>query len=160
MATDKSPGRTKLIAIVGTVCCVVLISYVPQFEGVVLRGYKDPVGIVTACAGHTATAVLGRPYTPAECEKLLVEDLIDHAAGVRRCVDTPLTTGQLAAAVSFTYNVGVTAFCTSTFAVKLRAGDPKACEQLDRWIYAGGRVLPGLVTRRAAERAICEGKIV
>ena len=148
--------KKTLAAVLGAGCAATVIACVPRFEGMVLRGYTDPIGIVTACAGHTKTAVLGKPYTREECEQLLQEDLIEHAEGVNGCT-TDLTPGQRAAAVSFAYNVGVAAFCKSTFARKLNAKDPTACAELDRWTKAGGRELPGLVKRRAAERAICEG---
>jgi lysozyme len=138
----------------GAACAAVLLAFVPKFEGMVLRGYKDPIGIVTACAGHTKTAVLGKPYTREQCQALLIEDLAEHAEGVNGC--TPdLTDGQRAAAISFAYNVGVAKYCGSTFARKLNAKDPKACDELSRWTLAGGRELRGLVTRRAAEREIC-----
>lgn len=148
--------KATLTATVGAGCCALLLSYVPQFEGRVLRGYKDPIGIVTACTGHTATAVLGRPYTPEQCEQLLIDDLQAHAEGVKECV-SDLNTRQLAAAVSFAFNVGVGKFCGSTFAAKLAAHDPSACAELNKWVYAGGEKLPGLVKRRAIERAMCEG---
>lgn len=150
----------RLAATVGAGAAATLLYFTPQFEGMVLRGYKDPIGIVTACAGHTKTAVLGRAYTKAECERLLEEDLVAHAHGVLACVPrAKLTTGQVAAFVSFAYNVGVAKFCGSTLAAKARAGDlPGACAELSRWTLAGGRELPGLVTRRATERAICEGR--
>lgn len=152
-------NRKKLkVAVGSTAAAALLLSFVPTFEGMILKGYKDPIGIVTACAGHTATAVLGKPYTRQECEELLVEDLVDHADGVRSCIDAPLNPGQMAASVSFAYNVGVGAFCRSTMARMLNARRyDEACAQLDRWVYAGGKKLPGLVKRRAAERAICEG---
>ncbi len=152
MATKKT-----LAATVGAGCCALLLSYVPQFEGVVLRGYKDPIGIVTACAGHTATAVLGRPYTREECEKLLEEDLVKHAERSMSCVHVPLTTGQRAAIISFDFNTG--RFCGSTMEKKFNAKDPSACAELSRWTKAGGQELPGLVKRRATERAMCEGRI-
>ena len=144
---------------VGAAGAAILALYVPQFEGMILRGYRDPIGVVTACAGHTKTAVLGRPYTREECERFLVEDLAEHAEGAMSCVDVALDTGRSAAAVSFAFNVGVAAFCGSTFAKRLNENDPNACEELDRWVFAGGQRLPGLVTRRATERAICEGRI-
>lgn len=150
--------KQRLVATVGASCAAVLIACVPKFEGVILRGYRDPIGIVTACAGHTATAVLGRPYTQAECEQLLLADLVEHAEGVETCVHQPMTTGQRAAFVSFAFNVGVAKFCGSTLARKANAGDMAgACVELLRWTYAGGKQLPGLVKRRAAERAICDG---
>lgn len=149
--------KGKLAALVGGGAAALLFTYVPQFEGMVLRGYKDPIGIVTACAGHTKTAVLGKPYTHDECMQLLQDDLVEHAAGVLAC--TPQLAGrtyQTAAFVSFAYNVGVGAYCGSTAAKLVRAGDMRAaCDQLQRWTKAGGKVLPGLVKRRAAEMAIC-----
>ncbi len=154
------PSKARLVGLVGALCASVLIYCVPNFEGDVKVAAPDPVGITTACHGHTGADVqLGRRYTDAECQKLLVQDLISHAEGVKRCVDiTALTQGQTAAAVSFTFNVGVGAFCKSTFAKKLRAHDPHACAELSKWTKAGGKELPGLVKRRAAERAICEGR--
>lgn len=154
------PGKKTLTATVGAGACALLLSYVPAFEGVILRGYKDPIGIVTACAGHTKTAVLGRPYTPAECTALLDQDLADHAEGTMACIKVPVNTGEKAAYVSFAFNVGVGAFCRSTMARKLNAGDHAgACAELSKWTKAGGKTLPGLVKRRSTERAICEGRI-
>lgn len=144
---------------VGAAGAAILTLYMPQFEGMVLRGYQDPIGIVTACAGHTATAVLGKPYTREECERLLDEDLAVHAEGAMMCVEAPLTTGQRAAVVSFAFNVGVDRFCNSTFARRLNEGDQGACEELAKWTLAGGQQLPGLVKRRATEIAICRGEI-
>lgn len=162
------PSNAKLTAAVGATAAGLLLSYVPQFEGMVLRGYKDPIGIVTACAGHTKTAVLGRPYTVEECRNLLAEDLVAHAGPVLKCTpglkDKPY---QLAAATSFAFNVGTGAYCRSTIAKRFNAGDSAgACQAMNQtdsgrpqWVYAGGQVLPGLVKRRAIERAMCEGKL-
>lgn len=158
---DRSPTAKKgLKASVGAAACAMLLYQVPLFEGMILRGYKDPIGIVTACAGHTKTAILGRPYSPEECTNLLEIDLAEHADGVLSCVHVPLSTGEKAAYVSFGFNVGTGAFCKSTMARKLNAGDRAgACAELSRWIRAGGKELPGLVKRRATERAMCEGKV-
>lgn len=152
--------RQTLTATVGAGCCAVLLAFVPQFEGTVLRGYKDPIGIVTACTGHTKTAILGKPYTQAECEQLLIDDLLEHAAPVLNCAPVLKNNPyKLAASISFAFNVGVNAFCTSTYRKKLNALDPTACSELSRWTKAGGQVLPGLVKRRAIERAMCEGRL-
>ncbi|KGD42035.1 phage lysozyme family protein [Burkholderia pseudomallei] len=75
-----------------------------------------------------------------------------------------LSMHQLAAAVSFAYNVGANAYCASTTARRFNAGDLRgACRAINeadsgrpQWVTARGRVLPGLVKRRAEERAICE----
>lgn len=151
----------KLIAVVGSTAALILMTLVPKHEGTIYRGYLDPVGIVTACTGHTKTAVLGKKYSKADCDKLLEADIIEHAQGVLAC--TPVLKDQpypLAATVSFAFNVGVGAYCKSTMARKFRYRDfVGACAELSRWIKAGGQILPGLVTRRAEERDICEGHL-
>lgn len=153
-------SKARLIGIVGISAASTLGYFVPDMEGMILRGYKDPVGIVTACAGHTATAVLGKPYTRAECQILLDQDLAIHAEGVMRCVKAPITDGQKAAFVSFAYNVGVGAFCKSTLLKRVNAGEGiAACSELSRWTTAKGKVYIGLVKRRAAERVICESDL-
>lgn len=66
---------------------------------------------------------------------------------------------QIAALISFAYNVGTGALADSTLLRKLRAKDVAgAAAEFDRWNKAGGHVLPGLVKRRAAERALFERK--
>lgn len=161
----KTGAKRTLQGTVGAGAAALLLSYVPQFEGMILRGYKDPIGIVTACAGHTKTAVLGRPYSREECMRLLDQDLIEHAEGVLAC--TPSLAGnqyQLAAAVSFAYNVGTGAYCRSMTARRFNSGDwAGACRAMNQadngkpqWVWAGGKILPGQVTRRAAERGLCE----
>ncbi len=159
MSNQAKPNARLTKTVGGITAAALLTTMVPNFEGMVLRGYKDPIGIVTACAGHTKTAVLGKPYSREECDALLVEDLIEHAIGVRSCVKAPLNEGQMAASVSFAYNVGVRKFCQSTMAKLLNEQRyAEACAQLSLWTKAGGKVLRGLVDRRAAERAVCEGK--
>lgn len=130
-------------------------SVVGYFEGRQLIGYVDPVGIPTVCYGHTATAAVGQPKTEAECEALLQADLgIALAAVDRHLPELPPATR--AALGSFVFNVGTGAFQSSTLLRKAKAGDlVGACNELSRWVYAGGRVLNGLVRRREAERDLC-----
>lgn len=160
MTNVAAKPSSKLTKTVGSVTAAALLtSMTPQFEGMILRGYTDPIGIVTACAGHTKTAVLGKPYTREECMSLMVDDLVAHAEGVKTCIKAPLDVGQMAASVSFAYNIGVRKFCGSTMAKLLNAQRyDEACAQLSLWVRAGGKVFNGLVKRRAAERAVCEGK--
>lgn len=128
------------------------------FEGLVLRPYRDPVGILTVCYGETQAPM--RTYTPQECKDLLQKSAEKHARDIEPCLPPGLPDHVYAASLSFAYNVGAQKFCQSTYARKLREGDPRACAELSRWVYAGGQVLPGLVKRRAAERAMCEGSHV
>jgi lysozyme len=115
--------------------------------------YKDPVGIVTVCAGHTATAKMGQVKTDAECAELLKADVKHAEQAVKRLVTVSLTQEQFDALTSFVFNVGETAFANSTMLKKINAFDCwGAGKEFSRWTKAGGRELPGLVKRRASER--------
>lgn len=136
---------------------LVAVPSVMAFEGLVLRPYRDPIGKLTVCYGETHEAM--QDYTPAECKSMLIESLQKHGEQIAPCLPESLPANVLASVISFAYNVGSQAFCNSTMARKLKAADiAGACAELPRWVYAGGKVLPGLVKRRAAERAICEGR--
>ncbi len=149
-------SRGKVAAGLGAVAIAIAAPLVMRSEGLRTEPYLDVVATKTVCYGETHAAM--RTYTPQECEAMLQESLEQHGADIAACLPTGLPDNQKAAALSFAYNVGATKVCSSTFAAKLRAGDPTACAELSRWVYADGRVLPGLVKRRAAERALCEGK--
>lgn len=164
-------AKVRLAAALGTSVAAALLYLVPQHEGTVYAGYLDPIGIVTACTGHTKTAEM-RPYTKAECEELLAQDLLEANRTVDRCVSVPLEPHQRAAFISFAFNVGPgkvgvkDGFCvlkngrTPSFLRRLNSGDyAGACAGLEAWRTAGGRVFRGLVKRRADERALCEGRL-
>ncbi|VWC91719.1 glycosyl hydrolase [Burkholderia lata] len=158
------PKKT-LMGVVGAAAAALLFSMVPKFEGEVLVAAPDPIGIVTGCFGDTKDVKLGQQFTRDECVARLEKRLIEHAEPVLKC--TPSLKGhpnQLAAAVSFGYNVGTGAYCGSTTAKRFNAGNWRgACRAMNesdsgkqQWVYGGGRVLPGLVKRRAFERSLCE----
>ena len=151
-------SRAKLAAKIGAGATALAVPLVMLYEGTRLQSYRDPVGIVTACVGHTGPELrMGQRYTKEQCETMLYGDLLKHADALN-CIKTPLADNQKAAFLSFAFNVGNSAFCKSTLVRKANAGDLMgACAELSRWTRAGGRELPGLVKRRAAERELCEG---
>jgi lysozyme len=119
----KVPTKGALAALVGAAVAATLAVMVPNFEGTRLVGYLDPVGIPTKCMGDTTNVVVGYRYTEAECRTSLETQLLAHAAPVLTCV--PALAGrdnQLAASVSFAYNIGTGAFCKSTAARRFSAG--------------------------------------
>ena len=152
------PGKKTLTGIVGAAAAALLFVVVPKFEGNVNVGYLDPIGIPTKCAGDTANVIVGKYYSDAECKESTEQALIKHAEPVLKCVPSLKgNTFGTVAAVSFAYNIGNAAFCNSTAARKFNAGDYMgACAEFSRWTRAGGKELPGLVKRRAEERALCE----
>lgn len=157
MAADRKQLVTPRRAGIGAAVLALTVPMVALWEGLSLTPYRDPIGILTVCHGETAVEM--KRYTPSECKAMLLESIAAHAADIEPCMPPELPDHVQAAAVSFAYNVGAAKFCASTLSAKLRAGDtPGACAELSRWTYAGGRQLPGLVKRRAAERAMCEGR--
>lgn len=145
-------------------------------EGLFLKTYRDPVGILTACRGHTGPDVrAGAAYSLAQCDAWMTTDMRAAVAKVDGCAPG-LPPQVLAAFADATFNMGPTVACdtkNSTAARYLReysttavtradSGAPllqAACNQLPRWDnarIAGVLVpLPGLTKRRAAERDLC-----
>lgn len=135
------------------------LALIRQFEGLRLAAYRCPAGIATIGYGSTAGVKMGQTITSARAEELLREDVRQFEAAVSRLVKVPLTQGQHDALVSFAFNLGAKALEKSTLLRLLNAGDYSGtAAQFDRWVYASGKKLPGLVKRRAAERALFEGK--
>ena len=151
-------AKEKLTLKIGASVATLAVPLIVAFEGYIPRVYKDPIGRLAACYGHDNQALkLGQTFTRQQCQDMLYQDLVQHADALG-CITQPLTDGQRAAFLSFAFNVGEGAFCKSTLVRKANAGDMQgACAELSRWTYAGGKQLPGLVQRRAAERQMCEG---
>jgi lysozyme len=137
------------------------LTVIMPSEGKRNVGYADPIGIPTICYGHTGADVrVGEYASDAQCKDLLTGDVKEAFEGVVACTNGNLTPKMAAAFTSTAYNIGVQKFCSSTIARKAKQGDWKgACAELSRWVNAGGKPLPGLVTRRAKERALCESDI-
>lgn len=132
------------------------ISLVAAWEGRSLIAYADPIGIPTICEGYTHNVRLGDTATPEQCDALTRQEVVAALDVVDASVPRPLPDGVRVALSSFVYNVGPGAYQGSTLLRLLRTGDLRgACNQLTRWVYAGGKKLRGLERRRAAEREIC-----
>ena len=152
--TSSLPGSLGAKAVIAALALAApLVMY---YEGKVNRVYMDPVQILTACYGHTGPELKpGQTFTDQQCLEQLNADLAIANQGVNACIKVPLSNNQRAALISFTFNVGQGQLCRSTLARKANAGQP-FCAELSKWTYAGGKQLPGLVKRRAAERRLCE----
>lgn len=135
------------------------LDLIKQFEGLYLNAYRCPAGVPTIGYGHTAGVAMGQTITQQQADDYLRRDVRQLERAVARLVTVPLTQGQFDALVSFAFNLGEGALAQSTLLRLLNAGDyAGAAAQFDRWNKAGGRVLPGLVRRRAAERALFEAR--
>lgn len=139
----------------------VAVPLVAKWEGLRLKPYLDPVGVLTVCYGETQGVTRGASYTAEECRQMLARRILDYRNGLHRYFTTDTLAGRLtpqrdAAYASLAYNVGAAGAGGSTATRRLNAGDiPGGCEALTWWNRAGGRVLRGLVSRRSEERDLC-----
>ncbi|OYW45531.1 MAG: glycoside hydrolase [Sphingomonadales bacterium 32-68-7] len=141
------------------------VALIKRFEGCARRrgdglieAYPDPAtGDVPWTIGWGATGAgisRGTVWTQAQCDARLEADLARYAGEVARELEgAPTSQAQFDALVSFHYNTG--AIGRATLARKHKAGDfAGAAAEFARWNRAGGRVMPGLTRRRAAEAAL------
>ena len=139
------------------------IDMIVSFEGIELEAYKCPAGVWTIGVGHTGYVdgkriAEGLKITRDKAYDLLrgdtkkVEDYLAKQPFVGRLVQR-----QFDALVSFIFNVGISAFQTSTMRRKMCTGadDASVAEEFGRWVYGtvdGKKViLKGLVYRREKE---------
>lgn len=122
-------------------------------EGLRLKAYPDTGRVATIGYGHTHGVRLGDTCTKEQAATWLGQDAHLAEVAVNGLVRVPLTQNQFDALVSFVFNVGGNAFATSTMLRLLNSGDyAGAAKQFDRWVYDNGKVINGLVLRRADER--------
>lgn len=126
---------------------------VPRADPGRAHPYVCPAGYWTIGYGHLCDPK-HPPITETEAERYLATDLMTAlSATLRYCpvLATELE-ARLAAIVDFTFNLGAGRLQTSTLRRRINQRDwTGAATELSRWVYGGGKVLPGLVARREAE---------
>lgn len=134
------------------------LALIKRSEGLRLKAYKCPANVVTIGYGSTGPHVtMGMVITEAEAETLLREDLQRFEAGVES-MGGVMSAGQFGAMVSLAFNIGLGAFGKSSVLRLHKAADyAGAAASFALWNKGGGRILPGLVTRRADEAALYRG---
>lgn len=128
------------------------LDLIRQSEGCRLKAYLCPAGVLTIGYGHTGPDVKpGQVITYTQAEALLESDAMVAAEAVERLAPK-CTQGQFDALTDFVFNFGAKKFAGSTLLHMHKAGNyTGAAAQFARWVNAGGKILPGLVKRRAAE---------
>ena len=131
------------------------VTIIKEFEGCKLKAYKCPADVWTIGYGHTDGVKEGDEITQQEADRLLAADVDLFTSGVQRLVTSDINRNQLGALVSFAFNLGLGNLRHSTLLKLVNAGDfVGAANQFPRWNKAGGKVLPGLVRRREAEKKL------
>ncbi len=127
-------------------------SLIRQSEGLRLTAYRCPAGVWTVGYGHTVGVVPEMVITLEQAEEFLGQD-IEKAEGIVNAEHLNLRQCQFDALVSFVFNVGGGNFRKSTLLMKVKVNpdDNSIMDEFLRWVYAKGKVLPGLQKRRLAE---------
>lgn len=137
------------------------LDLIKASEGLRLSAYPDPatggepwtIGYgTTAAAGVGIVPKPGMTITQAQAEGFLIAAVEKVQADVLHCLTRKPSANQLGAMVSLAYNIGIGNFKKSSVLRFFNAGDDdKAEASFGAWNKGGGKVLKGLVTRRAAE---------
>lgn len=136
------------------------VDLICEFEGKRLVAYDDGVGIWTIGFGtikypNGVRVKKGDTCTLEQAKEYMRHDLIEFEHTVNSSVKVPLNQNQFDALVSLAYNIGSSAFKSSTLVKKLNTGDYQgAADQFNVWINAGGKRIQGLVNRRDREKLL------
>ena len=136
------------------------VDLICEFEGKRLSAYDDGVGVWTIGFGtikypNGVRVKKGDTCTLEQAKEYMRHDLIEFEYTVNSSVKVPLNQNQFDALVSLAYNIGSSAFKSSTLVKKLNTGDYQgAADQFNVWVNAGGKRMQGLVNRRDREKLL------
>lgn len=130
----------------------VLIEKIKEFEGFKAKAYKCPAGVWTCGYGHVKGVMANTSCTKTAAEEWLRQDLapVERFLSGMEGIDNQY---KFDACVDFCFNLGVGNFNGSTLCKKIKAhaSDDEIKKEFMRWVYGGGKRLPGLVKRRQWE---------
>ena len=129
-----------------------MIAIIKKFEGLRLKAYKCPAGVYTIGYGHTENVCADSEISELMADQILRKDLQKFEQAIND-LDVPLLQCEFDSLVSFVFNVGIGNFNKSTLKkLLLQKKFFYAAKEFDKWVFAGGKKLPGL------ERKIFEGR--
>ena len=132
-----------------------------ELEGIVLRPYRDSVGIPTIGIGSTyyedgtKVKMSDKAITKERAIQLAKNVVKSFEAQVNKSILLTMTQNQFDAMVLLCYNIGESGFARSSVVRNFNAGNlQKAADSFLLWNKAGGKVVRGLVNRRNIERTL------
>ncbi len=160
------------------VAAAMTVAMCASFEGYAAHPYVDRVGTghpITWCYGETKSdgpvPKMNATFTKDQCSELLKQSLVKYNDGIKRYIKVVMGPHTEAAMTDAAYNLGYGVFAHGAMTRYLNAGGdfnpdgpqtetyrrnhPSACNALKAYVRGDGRVLPGLVRRRAAEATLC-----
>lgn len=134
-----------------------LLALIDRFEGLSLVPYRCPAGIWTIGKGHTKGVTKDAPpITPRLADDLENDDALDAViAALKLSSNVIMYPDRLAAVADFIFNLGPSRYAASTLRRKILDEEwVDARAELQKWVWGGGKKLPGLVLRRRAESVL------
>ena len=124
------------------------LELIKKYEGLILKAYKDPVGVPTIGYGHTKNVTIGQVITEKQAQEYLKQDVFSAECKVKALNSKyHWTQGEFDALTSFCFNIGsltgLTKFSTRT--------KEQIAEKMLLYVNAGGKKMAGLVKRRKEE---------
>lgn len=165
---SKKSGTAGVVCSVATIIAIVInaghvrtnergLELIGNAESCRRDPYVCPAGVLTDGMGNTHGVKPGTIKNDQQIAAEWEKNILDAESCVNRYANgRNLSDDTFSAAVSVTFRAGCGNMRSSTMFSLFRKGDLKAaCYQFLRWVYGGGRVLPGLVTRAGKEEALC-----
>lgn len=135
------------------------IDLIKKYEGFSPQAYQDSVGVWTI--GYGTTRINGEPVKAGmtisreQALQYVQQEVNKLWSQIESITKVSLNENQMNALVDFAYNLGFNALKTSTLMKYVNESKfEKAADEFGRWVFAGGKVLPGLVKRREAEKRL------
>ncbi|WP_373077303.1 lysozyme [Fusobacterium varium] len=138
------------------------IEFIIKEEGEVLTSYLCPAKVWTIGVGHTGSDVKSNMViTKEKSRELLKSDLSRFEKIVNTYIKEELKQCEFDALTSLSFNIGVGNFSKSTLVRKINAKAPivEIEKEFRKWVYAGGKILPGLKARREREIKLYKGEL-
>jgi lysozyme len=148
--------KKRIAAAAAALVVAAALPVVAKWEGLELKPYYDIVNVKTVCYGETR-GVEDRIYTKAECDVMLAGGLEEFYTKIDPCMPDDVPPKAAGMFLSFSWNVGPGAFCKSQTiqSAFTRKDYAAACRGMNLFNKAGGKVVNGLVKRRAEESKLC-----
>ena len=133
------------------------LAFIRQWEGCKLEAYQDGGGVWTIGVGRTKGVKPGDTCSQAEADEWLLEDAEDHNIDPY-LGDVPTRQNEYDAMTSLAFNIGLERFRNSTVLKRHKLGNRVgAGNAFLLWKFDNGKMIPGLLRRREAERRLYLG---
>lgn len=130
-----------------------LLHALKRFEGFRVKAYRCPAGVWTCGYGHTRGVTARTVCNEAKAMEWLRKDLEPIESFLSAIPEVCKSQGRFDACADFCFNLGTGAFKGSTLFKRIQKKESVSAIQAEflKWVYAGGRPLDGLKTRRRWE---------